>query len=117
MPLTTAAASAALRPPELAVRAARLDGAARALATALRTRVEGAASRLAHAGAALDLVSPRGVLARGYAIVTGPDGMIVRSGAALAPGDAVSVALGEGGFDARVTSAGHAEPASDTGEH
>ena len=112
-----AAASAALRPPELAVRAARLDGAARALATALRTRVEGAASRLAHAGAALDLVSPRGVLARGYAIVTGPDGMIVRSGAALAPGDAVSVALGEGGFDARVTSAAVAKPASDTGEH
>ncbi len=112
-----AAASAALRPPELAVRAARLDGAARALATALRTRVEGAASRLAHAGAALDLVSPRGVLARGYAIVTAPDGSIVRRGAALAPGDAVSVALGEGGFDARVTSAGHAKPPSDTGEH
>jgi exodeoxyribonuclease VII large subunit len=99
------------------VRAARLDGAARALGTALRTRVEGAASRLAHAGAALDLVSPRGVLARGYAIVTGPDGSIVRRGIALAPGDAVSVALGEGGFDARVTSAGAGKPASDTGEH
>jgi exodeoxyribonuclease VII large subunit len=112
-----AAASAALRAPELAVRAARLDAAGRALVTALRTRVDGAASRLVHASAALDLVSPRGVLARGYAIVTGPDGAIVRSAATLAPGDAVSVALGEGGFDARVSAATQTKPASDKGKH
>jgi exodeoxyribonuclease VII large subunit len=112
-----AAACAALRAPELAVRAARLDAAGRALVTALRTRVDGAASRLAHASAALDLVSPRGVLARGYAIVTGPDGAIVRSAASLAPGDAVSVALGEGGFDARVSAAMQTKPASDKGKH
>jgi hypothetical protein len=40
-----------------------------------------------------------------------------RRGAALAPGDAVSVALGEGGFDARVVSAGQSKSVSDAGEH
>jgi hypothetical protein len=39
----------------------------------------------------------------GYAIVTAADGSIVRRSAGLGEGDAVSVALGEGGFDARVT--------------
>ena len=109
-----ARASAALRTPELALRTARVDGASRAMASALRARLEAAASRLAHAGAALELVSPRAVLERGYAIVTGPDGVIVRRGAALGPGDAVSVALAEGGFDARVTAARDAgKPPSD----
>ena len=92
-----------LRPPEVSLRRARLDGAGRAFAAALRGRLDTVASRLAHAGASLELVSPRGVLARGYAIVTAADGSIVRRSAGLGEGDAVSVALGEGGFDARVT--------------
>jgi exodeoxyribonuclease VII large subunit len=62
-------------------------------------------------------VSPRGVLARGYAIVTGPDGGIVRDAARLASGDAVAVALAKGGFEARVTvtDPDPDKPRSDTG--
>jgi exodeoxyribonuclease VII large subunit len=95
--------AAALRGPELALRAVRIDAAGRALGTALRARLDTASSRVAHAAAQLDLVSPRAVLARGYAIVTGADGSIVRRAAGLAAGDAVSVALADGRFDARVT--------------
>jgi exodeoxyribonuclease VII large subunit len=98
-----AAAAAGLRGPDLALRAARVDAASRALGAAMRGRLDALAQCVAHAGAELDLVSPSAVLARGYAIVTGPDGAIVRSAGAVAPGDAVSVALGDGGFDARVT--------------
>jgi len=103
-----AALAAALRGPDLSLRRARTDGLSRALASAVRVRIDTAAVRLAHAGAALDLVSPRAVLARGYAIVTGPDGRITRSAATLAAGDAVSVALADGGFHARVTATGTA---------
>ncbi len=61
-------------------------------------------------------MSPGAVLARGYAIVTGADGAIVRSAGAVAAGDAVSVALADGGFDARVTSTAPAGKAvSDAG--
>ena len=98
-----AALAAALRSPDVSLRRARADGLARALAAASRTRLDTAAARLSHARAALDLVSPQGVLARGYAIVTRPDGRIARSAGELAAGDAVSVALASGGFEARVT--------------
>jgi len=112
-----AALAAALRVPDSAVRGARVTALERALAAAARARVEAASRRLAHAGAALDLVSPRGVLARGYAIVTGPDGGIVRDAARLASGDAVAVALAKGGFEARVTvtDPDPDKPRSDTG--
>jgi exodeoxyribonuclease VII large subunit len=111
-----AAAAAGLRGPDLALRAARLDAASRALGAAMRGRLEALVQRVAHAGVELDLVSPSAVLARGYAIVTGPDGAIVRGAGAVAPGDAVSVALGDGGFDARVTSTSAAGKAvSDAG--
>ena len=95
-------AVARLRPPDLDGRGVRLQGALRALAAALRVRVDAAGARLAHAGAALELVSPQAVLERGYAIVTGPDAGIVRDAAALAPGDAVTVALARGRLEARV---------------
>jgi len=98
-----AAAGAGLRGPDLALRGARLGSAGRALAAAMRGRLDGLAQRVGHAGAELELVSPSAVLARGYAIVTGPDGAILRSARALEAGDAVSVALADGGFDARVT--------------
>lgn len=99
-----AALAAALRAPDRALRDARVAGAGRALATALRARLDVAASGLAHAAAALELVSPNAVLARGYAIVTGPGGGIVRDASTLGTGDAVSVALSRGDFGARVES-------------
>jgi exodeoxyribonuclease VII large subunit len=111
-----AAAAAGLRGPDLALRAARVDAASRALGATMRGRLDALVQRVGHAGAELDLVSPSAVLARGYAIVTGPHGAIVRSVGAVAPGDAVSVALGDGGFDARVTATAAAGKAvSDAG--
>jgi exodeoxyribonuclease VII large subunit len=94
--------ASALRTPQLAAPRSRLEAAARALASAARVGTETATQRLLHAGTALELVSPRGVLQRGYAIVTLADGPIVRSAASLSTGDKVSVALGDGAFDATV---------------
>jgi exodeoxyribonuclease VII large subunit len=94
--------ASALRTPELAAPRSRLEGAVRALIAAARVTAETSAQRLLHAGAALELVSPRGVLERGYAIVTLADGRIVRSAGSLSSGDQVSVALGDGAFDATV---------------
>jgi exodeoxyribonuclease VII large subunit len=111
-----AAAAAGLRGPDLALREARVGAGARALAAAVRGRLDAVAQRLGHAGAALELVSPSAVLARGYAIVADADGAIVRSAAALAAGDAVSVTLGDGGFGARVTATStDGKARSDTG--
>ncbi len=95
----------ALRPPEWRARQARLNALERALATAQKARLATVNDRLVHASAALELVSPRAVLARGYAIVTGPDGQIVRDAASVAPGEHVAVALGHGSLDARVIAA------------
>ncbi|HYF60624.1 MAG TPA: exodeoxyribonuclease VII large subunit, partial [Burkholderiaceae bacterium] len=102
----------ALRGPEIAARRARLEADGRALQAGLRARLASIGGRLDAAAAGLDLVSPRGVLARGYAIVTGPGGGIVRDAGTLAPGDAVSVALAAGGFEARVLASTPAPGAS-----
>lgn len=77
-----------------------------------RARLEGAAQRLAGAGAGLELVSPRAVLERGYAIVRAADGAIVREASVLGAGAAVSVLLARGEFDATVTRVAPPVPAS-----
>ncbi len=96
------ALAARLRAPALPVRAQRVDAARRALVAGARMRLGSAERRLAHAAAALQLVSPQAVLDRGYAIVAAPDGAILRDAGALRAGDAVSVRLARGTFDARV---------------
>jgi exodeoxyribonuclease VII large subunit len=58
---------------------------------------------LAHLRARARGLSPLATLDRGYAIVKGPDGHYVRDAAALAPGDAVRVAVASGHFGADVT--------------
>ena len=52
--------------------------------------------------ASLDAMSPLKVLGRGYAMVQGEDGTILRSCRDVSPGDRVNVTLGEGGFTAVV---------------
>jgi exodeoxyribonuclease VII large subunit len=47
-------------------------------------------------------VSPLATLERGYAIVTAPGGAVLRSAAALRPGDQVDVRLASGSFSAEV---------------
>jgi len=68
--------------------------------------------RLAAAAARLAALSPLGVLARGYAIVRGPDGRVLTAAASVAPGDRIDVALACGrlGCDVREVQAGEASP-------
>jgi exodeoxyribonuclease VII large subunit len=59
--------------------------------------------RLAADGRHLRALSPQRTLDRGYAVVTGPDGSVVRQAAALAPGDSVGIRLAAGRVTAAVT--------------
>jgi exodeoxyribonuclease VII large subunit len=100
-----------LRAPDLDLRRTRLLAAERALGAAVRARLDATHARLERAAEGLEWVSPGSVLARGYAIVTGPDGAIARDAERLAPRDSVGVTLARGGFQAQVT---RVEPAPGT---
>jgi exodeoxyribonuclease VII large subunit len=86
----------------------RLAGERRRMLTAevrLRTaairRVEVARFRLDRARARLAALSPLAVLARGYAIVSGPNGIVDRP-EAVVPGDVIDVRVQGGRFEAEV---------------
>jgi exodeoxyribonuclease VII large subunit len=88
----------------------RLMRAADRLAPLQRRLPAAAQSALAAARAqmepllrALNAVSPLATLERGYAIVRGPGGEVLRSTATLSEGDAIEAQLGAGTFAARVT--------------
>ena len=63
-----------------------------------------AAVRLGALDARLHSLSPLAVLDRGYALVLGEDGSLVRSSAQLARGDQVTTRLADGAFTSRVES-------------
>lgn len=73
----------------------------------LRGAWENRLSRLMHrlqlAQRSLDAISPLATLARGYAIVTGPDGVVVQNAARLKIGDEIEARLARGRLKARVT--------------
>lgn len=81
---------------------ARVEQANARLAPALRMAMLNVESRLARAGDRLNLLSPYGVLNRGYAIVTDEKGLAVRDADALAAGDALSIKLAKGTVAAKV---------------
>jgi exodeoxyribonuclease VII large subunit len=54
--------------------------------------------------ASLSHLDPTQVLGRGYSIVRGPDGHVLRSSATLARGDRLDIAFAEGGASASVDS-------------
>ena len=58
--------------------------------------------RFAALAASLDAMSPLKVLGRGYAMAQNSGGEVLKSWRDVAPGDRVSVTLGEGGFTAKV---------------
>ncbi|MGH9115162.1 MAG: exodeoxyribonuclease VII large subunit [Acidimicrobiales bacterium] len=62
-----------------------------------------AAGRLAAEERHLDVLSPRRTLERGYAVVTGPDGSVLRRAASVRAGDPVEVHLSAGSLAATVT--------------
>ncbi len=51
----------------------------------------------------LQALSPARTLERGYAVVTGPEGAVLRSTSSLRPGDPIAVQLAAGRLDAAVT--------------
>jgi exodeoxyribonuclease VII large subunit len=82
--------------------ARRLDRA-RALPRELARRTERVRTRYDHAVERLHAASPLAILERGYAVVTGPDGAVLREAAALEAGDRLRVRLARGALGARVT--------------
>jgi len=71
--------------------------------TAIRQRVERSNHRLRLAERALLSLSPLATLERGYAIVTGATGRILRRSTDAQPGEPLDIRLGEGSLRAEVT--------------
>lgn len=69
-----------------------------------------AAGRLEADRRHLSALDPSRVLRRGYAVVTGPDGAVVRDAATVAAGDALGIRLAAGSLLARVESAAPEPP-------
>jgi exodeoxyribonuclease VII large subunit len=72
-----------------------------------------AAARREAVDAQLNSLSPLAVLDRGYALVQGEDGSLIRSAAQLKEGDRVRTRLSEGAFTSRVEETAAATPAKD----
>ncbi|HUE60470.1 MAG TPA: exodeoxyribonuclease VII large subunit [Acidimicrobiales bacterium] len=64
-----------------------------------------AQGRLSADGRHLEALSPRRTLERGYAVVVGPGGAVLRRAAEVSPGDSIEVELADGGLSASVTEA------------
>ncbi|MBS1186367.1 MAG: exodeoxyribonuclease large subunit [Burkholderiaceae bacterium] len=75
---------------------AALAEQARRFGHAMSAGIGGQRQALTSLAAQLELLNPQRTLERGYAIVTGADGQIVRSPAQLHAGDAVGVQLAQG---------------------
>jgi exodeoxyribonuclease VII large subunit len=80
----------------------RLESA-RALPRELTRRRERVQTRYTHAVERLQASSPLAILDRGYAVVTGPDGSVLREVVGVAAGDHVRVRLARGALGADVT--------------
>ena len=89
--------------PRFAADRRRLDQAHAAAAQAARWQLARRRSAVERLSAKLSQLSPLLILDRGYAIVTGPSGAIVKSSAAASPGSAIKVRLAEGRLDATVS--------------
>ncbi len=86
---------------QLAAQRSRLAVAASDLEPALKQHLRSLRSRVTLAQSTLTALSPQAVLERGYAVVTGPTG-VLEDADQVAPGDEVSVRLARGRFAARV---------------
>lgn len=96
--------SYALRRPQLLIQSRQqyLDQLNDGLQRALQRRAEHVRQHLNHLTEKLSLLNPMEVLGRGYAIVQGDDGQIVKSIGQVAPRQSVHVTLKHGTFDAKV---------------
>lgn len=99
------AATARLEPlllRHLATERTRLERLEDALAPSAERRMRHDEDRLARAVGRLEALSPLKVLGRGYAVVRDEAGHVVRSTAAVASGDRITVRVADGPFTARV---------------
>jgi exodeoxyribonuclease VII large subunit len=87
----------------------RLKDADARLLRAIRQRQADAVQRLTQPAKLLESLSYRNVLARGFAVIHGPDGHALNSAAAMAPGAAVSIEMHDGRREAQIV--GGAAPA------
>ena len=93
-------ASGGLRPAtlrrEIANRQSEVQRLAARLNPAVTRRLSRASDALRQQARVLDSVSYERVLARGFALVTGPDGKLMRSAAAIAEGDTLRLRFADG---------------------
>ena len=80
----------------------RLTAGRTHLDRALERTLSTAAAHLGAVNARLQSLSPLAVLERGYALVQGADGTLIRSTAQIAPGDNITTSLSDGVFTSRV---------------
>lgn len=83
------------------------DDSAGALNRRFNESLKNANSRFSAAASRLHAFSPLAVLARGYSVVTGADGRLIRSSEELAPGQDVSMRFHKGSATAKVETVSH----------
>lgn len=80
----------------------RLDSAEQALKRSFQSRLAALSAQLETWEARLDAASPQQALERGFALVRGKDGRLLRRAADVAEGDTLSIRLAEGQVDSVV---------------
>jgi exodeoxyribonuclease VII large subunit len=88
----------------LALARRRLERAEQSLERLSRTAIAGLAARIDKASTRLEALSPLAVLNRGYAIVYGADGQVLRDAVEAKAGDAIRARLAKGSVRAEVQS-------------
>ena len=88
---------------DVAIERQRLEADKGLLRSAVRHRLDESRNRLEVLYKTLEALGPAATLERGYAIVTLPEGPIVRDPAQVTRGQDVSVRVAKGRFSARVT--------------
>ncbi|MCR5414457.1 MAG: exodeoxyribonuclease VII large subunit [Kiritimatiellae bacterium] len=78
--------------------AQRVDAAGERFSHVFELRLSRAESKMRELAAKLEMLSPYGVLERGYSITTDAEGRIVRSPGQVAQGDRIQTRLAEGSF-------------------
>ena len=82
----------------------RVDDLLRAAGQAVGRSLEIHSERLRSLELLLSALDPAAILARGYAVVRGEDGTIIKTVAGLSPGDSLDIALADGEVGAEVRS-------------
>jgi exodeoxyribonuclease VII large subunit len=86
----------------------RVDELARRAGAAIGHRIALEGAGLTGLQRRLEALSPQAILQRGYAVIHGPAGQVVRSTRQVQPGDRLRVLVSDGAFDAQV--AGNSPP-------